>query len=116
MVNVVINGLQMRFTMATMMLIAEQNPNGEMLFPLSGLDSNQHGIYILYGALAAYDEKQERAPRYSLDDCKKLIKDFTGKQYIAMYEQYNKLITIEPDEQDISKPTEEPEPEKPKKK
>lgn len=103
MVNVKINGIEMRFTMGTLYAIAEANPEGDMLFPLTGLPNSKHGVYILYGALAAFDEKAERAPRFSLQDCEKLIRDFTGKQYMALIGHYNKLISVELDESDISK-------------
>lgn len=116
MVNTVINGLELRFTIGTMYAMASINPDGDMLFPLQGVPASRHGINILYGALAAYDEKMGTKQRYSVEDCEVLIKDFSGKQYLALLGEYNKLITVEADPSDISKPTDAEEKEAVKKK
>lgn len=109
MVNVVINGLEMRFTIGTMMAIASANPAGDMLYPLNELEQSKHGIYILYGALAAYDEKMGVKQRYDIQDCEVLIKDFSGKQYLALIGEYNKLITVDSDPSDVSKSSDDEE-------
>lgn len=106
MVNVKINGLDMRFTMGTLMLISAMNPGSSPLSPLEKLPESDHGAIILYGALAAYDEKHDKAPSYSLQDCHKLIKDFTTTQYVAMVNAYNNLMNLDSD-QDVSKSTDE---------
>lgn len=114
MVNVKVNGLNLRFTMGTMMAMASINPNGDTLSPLTGVPEQLHGAHILYGAMAAYDEKQGIAPTYSLDQCKSLIKDFTGKQYVAVINGYNQLINTDND-QDVTVSTENGEEEDKKK-
>lgn len=99
MVNVKINGLNLRYTMGTLMAIASVNEEGDTLTPLTGLKDSDHGAYILYGALASFNEKHNLPTEYTLQDCKLMVKDFTGRQYIALISKYNKLVTVDENEE-----------------
>lgn len=92
-----IAGHVLQFDFGTNMLISSVT-GLDALSPIENHPINEQGAALLYGGLARKDEKDKKPVQHSYEQCKELIKDFSGKEYGELVTAWLRHINIIPDE------------------
>jgi hypothetical protein len=99
--NVTIAGLTLRFDWGTLELMAEVTGK-DSSNPLEGItNTTLQANYILYGALARVDERADRPVTHSVDNVRKMLKDFSGsdiKELLTAYVNSLRVNSAEPED------------------
>lgn len=95
--NVIINGHPLRFDWGTMEHIGFAT-GLDAANPLEGVPVAEQAVAMLYGGLARLDERDDKPISHSLNQCRKIIRDFSGAQIKRLIDAYNISMTIDEDE------------------
>lgn len=95
--NVTINGYTLRFDWGTMEHIAYVTKL-DAANPLQDIPVSEQAVAIFYGGLARVDERNEAPISFSVERCRREIKEFSGAQVKKLIDAYNISMLIDEDE------------------